>query len=114
MDNDEKKVLIEIKFLKKMFTELKEIQALSGERLIQQKTETLIKYLENLLNEKEDLPFEDVIYKKMKEVKFKDPELNSKLYILYRKLSDGKISEEDARILYDVYIKTQIYDKMIY
>lgn len=114
MDHNEKKISIEVKLLKKMLTELKEVQALSVERLLQQKTETLIKYLENLLNEKEDIPFEDIIYKKMKEVKLQDPELNSKLYILYRKLSDGKISEEDARILYDVYIKTQIYDKIIY
>ncbi len=50
----------------------------------------------------------------MKEVRLDNPELNSKLYILYRKLSDGKITEEDARILYDVYIKSQAYDKLIY
>ncbi|MCS4522329.1 hypothetical protein JTT07_18510 [Clostridium botulinum] len=50
----------------------------------------------------------------MKEVRLDNPELNSKLYILYRKLSDGKITEEDARILYDVYIKSQVYDKLIY
>lgn len=82
--------MIEEALIRKMLSELKDIQALSSERLLQQKIDLLIKYMENIVKYKNDEPFEDTIYKKMKEVRLDNPELNSKLYILYRKLSDGK------------------------
>jgi hypothetical protein len=107
-------IIVEEVLIRKMLLELKDIQTLSSERLLQEKIDLLVKYMENILKYKNDEPFQDTIYKKMKEVRLDNPELNSKLYILYRKLSDGKISEEDARILYDVYIKSQVYDRLIY
>ncbi|AVQ37308.1 hypothetical protein PZQ55_001566 [Clostridium botulinum] len=114
MKNNGNNIMVEETLIRKMLSELKDIQTLSSERLLQQKIDLLIKYMENIVKYKNDEPFEDTIYKKMKEVRLDNPELNSKLYILYRKLSDGKITEEDARILYDVYIKSQAYDKLIY
>ncbi len=82
--------MVEETLMRKMLSELKDIQTLSSERLLQQKIDLLIKYMENIVKYKNDEPFEDTIYKKMKEVRLDNPELNSKLYILYRKLSDGK------------------------
>ncbi|WP_251860498.1 hypothetical protein [Clostridium sp. Marseille-Q2269] len=114
MKSSSNNIMVEEALMTKMLSELKDIQTLSSERLLQQKIDLLIKYVDNMLKYKDDEPFEDTIYKKMKEVRLDNPELNSKLYILYRNLSDGKISEEDARILYDVYIKSQAYDKLIY
>ena len=114
MKNSDGKVVMEKASITKIVSELKNIQTLTSDRLLQQKIDLLIKYMENILKNKDDIPFEDIIYNKMKEVRLENPELNSKLYILYRKLSDGKITEEDARILYDVYIKSQAYDKLIY
>lgn len=114
MNKNSDGVMIEEETMIKMLSELKDIKTLSSERLLQQKIDLLINYIENIVKYKNDEPFEDTIYRKMKEVRLDNPELNSKLYILYRKLSDGKITEEDARILYDVYIKSQVYDKLIY
>ncbi|MCR1933667.1 hypothetical protein ACQX0N_04250 [Clostridium tepidum] len=114
MNKNSNNIIVEEVLIRKMLLELKDIQTLSSERLLQEKIDLLVKYMENILKYKNDEPFQDTIYKKMKEVRLDNPELNSKLYILYRKLSDGKISEEDARILYDVYIKSQVYDRLIY
>lgn len=111
---EDKKISVKEGLLEKILSELNEVQTLSSERLLQEKVGILIKYIENLIENKDEIPFETIIYNKMREVRLKDPELNSKLYILYRKLSDKKISEEDARIMYDVYIKSQAFDKMIY
>ncbi|GAA0746357.1 hypothetical protein [Clostridium oceanicum] len=111
---EDKKISVKEGLLEKILSELNEVQTLSSERLLQEKVGILIKYIENLVENKDEIPFETIIYNKMREVRLKDPELNSKLYILYRKLSDKKISEEDARIMYDVYIKSQAFDKMIY
>ncbi|EJP6470945.1 hypothetical protein K8O96_15175 [Clostridium sporogenes] len=114
MNKNSNNIMVEEALIRKMLSELKDIQTLSSERLLQEKIDLLMKYMENMIKYKDDEPFQDTIYKKMKEVRLDNPELNSKLYILYRKLSDGKITEEDARILYDVYIKSQAYDKLIY
>lgn len=56
--------MIEEALIRKMLSELKDIQALSSERLLQQKIDLLIKYMENIVKYKNDEPFEDTIYKK--------------------------------------------------
>ncbi len=56
--------MIEEALIRKMLSELKDIQTLSSERLLQQKIDLLIKYMENIVKYKNDEPFEDTIYKK--------------------------------------------------
>ncbi|EGT5631370.1 hypothetical protein ACH74_18500, partial [Clostridium botulinum] len=69
MKSNSSNIMIEEALIRKMLSELKDIQALSSERLLQQKIDLLIKYMENIVKYKDDEPFEDTIYKKMKEVR---------------------------------------------
>ncbi|MCS4468386.1 hypothetical protein JTS96_07245 [Clostridium botulinum] len=64
MKSNSSNIMIEEALIRKMLSELKDIQALSSERLLQQKIDLLIKYMENIVKYKDDEPFEDTIYKK--------------------------------------------------
>ncbi|MCS4480240.1 hypothetical protein JQ035_07945 [Clostridium botulinum] len=64
MKSNSSNIMIEEALIRKMLSELKDIQALSSERLLQQKIDLLIKYMENIVKYKNDEPFEDTIYKK--------------------------------------------------
>lgn len=92
---------------------LEEIKLLSSENIIKSKIDELIDelinetnlYIENV-NEK---PIADIIYEKMRETKTQNPELNVRLYILYRNLNMGKISEHEARETFEKYIQMDSY-----
>lgn len=51
----------------------------------------------------EEIPIKDKIKDKMTKTEDKDPELSFKLYMLYRKLSDGKIDEAEATRDFEIY-----------
>jgi hypothetical protein len=106
MDND--KIMIEPKVFEKIKNGLNQVRIKSMDDEVKAIVDLLLKLLEN--KDSEDIDFnslEDTIYNKMKTTKDKD--LNVKLYMLYRKLQDGKISEEEALKLYELYIGTE-YD----
>ncbi|MDU7254076.1 MAG: hypothetical protein E6274_17365, partial [Clostridium sp.] len=63
MKNNSNNIMVEETLIRKMLSELKDIQTLSSERLLQQKIDLLIKYMENIVKYKNDEPFEDTIYK---------------------------------------------------
>lgn len=106
MNND--KITIEAKVFEKIKNGLKQVRIKSSEDEIKAMIDSLLYLLENKDSEEIDFnSLEDTIHNKMKTTKDKD--LNVKLYMLYRKLQDGKISEEEALKLYEIYIGTE-YD----
>ncbi len=49
MKNNSNNIMVEETLIRKMLSELKDIQTLSSERLLQQKIDLLIKYMENIV-----------------------------------------------------------------
>ncbi len=50
----------------------------------------------------------------MKETKNTNPDLSSKLYILYRKYVSNKIKEEEAREIYETYIVMENFERIVW
>lgn len=111
----DKKIEIEKEVLEKVLLELNEIKNLFPEESLKIKVNNLITILSKASNfDIDDKSLLDIIYEKMREARGKNPELDTKLYMLYRSLSEGKTSEEDARQLFEIYLQMYPYDKIIY
>lgn len=67
-----------------------------------EKIEKIILTLSKTID-RDNVSIDDLILDKMRQTKVKDPDLHLKLYMLHRKLQDGKISEEEARAVYKNY-----------
>lgn len=111
--NSEEKVLVSKDLIKSMISSLKNIIASCNDKETKTKIEELLKTIQEELSEHCD-SLEDQIKKAMRESKSINPELNASLYILYRKYVDKKIDEETALKMFESYLKSSQYDKMIY
>ncbi|WMJ79201.1 hypothetical protein RBU49_09895 [Clostridium sp. MB40-C1] len=112
---DTERISIESNVIEKVLLELKEIRDFFPEDTLKVKIDNVMHIISKATNYSiEDKALVDIIYDKMKEAEGKNPELNTKLYMLYRSLSDGKTSEEDANQLFEIYIQMYPYDDMIY
>ncbi|WP_027624852.1 hypothetical protein [Clostridium lundense] len=109
----EDKILISKDILKKIQSRAITIKLVSTDRQITKEAEEILEIINVQLKEN-SLSLLERIDKKMKETKLSDPELNANLYILYRNLSGGKISEQDADALFELYIKSEPFNKTIY
>lgn len=100
--------------IEKITSELEEIEILACEEVIKTKVQNLLEYINSVsgINKKES--FEDILHEKMKESKTKNPELHIKLYVLHRDLEKGKVSEYNARGLYEDYLQMYPDDSMVY
>lgn len=97
------KIMVNKDTLERMQIKLRGLKVVIQDKEIQ----SLVSDILELLNEELkaiDISLEDIIYNKMKETKNSNPDLHFKLYMLYRKLSDGKIDEDEALKAYKVYI----------
>lgn len=103
MEND-KYVSVEKELVKKILSELNVLVVMTDEKFTRDKLKDVITTLEGFMkeDEKESL-IEGLLSKRMKEFKTKDPDLHFKFYMIYRKLQDGKITEEDATSFYKSY-----------
>ncbi|KYH30300.1 MULTISPECIES: hypothetical protein [Clostridium] len=111
----EKKIInVDEDTIHKIISELKEIQDLTPDDAIKFRINNLLSIIEKLSSKNESDSIEEIIYKKMKESVSRNPELNVKLYMLYRSLSDGRISEEKAKEMYETYVQMYPYDTLIY
>lgn len=114
MNYESERVLLHVETLSKVKTILNEIKILSQDKTVRDKVDEILEIVDrgsmNTVNKKEmdGEALIDIIYKKMK--KTKDRDLNVKLYMLYRKLEERQISEEEALKLYEIYIKTEYND----
>lgn len=109
MNDNTKNVLLSSDVIKKIKFDLKEIKLLSNEKEVKNKVEELIQFFD--MNTDEDnngISLEEKIRRKMKSTP--DNDLNVKLYMLYRKLQNGKISESEALRLFELYCGTEYID----
>ena len=111
LDQNEK-VLISRECIEKIRTELKIIKVNTNNRNFKKDVSKLLDMLESELNY-DNISLKEKIFSKMKETKNSDPNMNANLYILYRNLVNGRITEEEALELYNMYIKIEPYDKTI-
>lgn len=109
---EKKKILIDGETIDKIVFTLKEIKVSSNDSKIKAKIDELQNIIEKECNP--DKTIEQIIHEKAKEVKNTDPELHLKLYMLYRNLTMGKVSEDEAKISYENYLKMYPYDVMVY
>lgn len=98
-------VNVKKKTVKRVLDQLNNILLISKDEAVNDKINEVILTINEEVEAKlkEEIVIEDLIYKKMKEIKTRDEGLHFKLYMLYRKLQDGKISEEDAKRTYKSY-----------
>lgn len=100
--------------IKKILSELKEIKNLSFDDTVKFKVDQLLQIIEEITSVDSKESLEQMIYDKMKESATKNPELNVKLYMLYRNLKDGRISQKEAKESYDIYLQMYPYDTLVY
>lgn len=112
MVNDEK-VLISKKCINNIISGLSSIKVVSKEKSIKKEAEKLLKLVQNEIS-LGNMSLEDKIREKMKETKKTDPDMNANLYILYRKLINKQITEEQALQLFEMYVKIEPYDTRLY
>lgn len=84
-------------------TKLRILKITSTETAVKSKVEEILNIIDSEIQEK-NKSIEEIIYEKMNETKVNNKELNVKLYMLYRKLLDEKITKEDAVRLYEIYV----------
>lgn len=109
----EEKILVNKETLTKIQSRATGIKLISKDKQVIKEAQDILEMIDKELQDN-SLSLIEKINKKMKETKLSDPELNANLYILYRKLSDGKISEQDASELFERYVDLQPFDKTIY
>lgn len=107
------KINLNLDTMKKIKSGLTNIKLLSNDKYVKKEAEELIKIIDSELTLGE-MSLEEMIHERMKEVKNSDPTLSADLYILYRKLVDGKISEREALELFESCVQMEPFDKKIY
>ena len=112
--NSKNVVSLKIEEMHKIIKELNEISILCFEPHIKMKIDGVQKFVSNFLDSDSEISFEDEIFEKMVEVKHINPDLHLKLYILYRNLVSGRISEVDAMASYESYLRLFVLDEMVY
>lgn len=101
---DEKSIKISVQDLKSIISELYSIQTICYDKLIKDKIEKVLYEIRSCANFGLEISIADVILDKMKQIRYSDEDTYFRLYMLYRKLEDGKITESDAKIAYKMYI----------
>ena len=106
------KVLIPKDSIDKLISGLKGIRVTTREKNTRKEVDKLLSLIEEDLSQK-NIPLKEQILEKMKESKGVDPNLNANLYILYRNLDSGRITEEQAFELFQMYVRIDPYNKTI-
>ena len=108
------KVSIQVETMQKIVKELSEISILCSESHLKIRIEALQSYVSSVVDLGGKVSVLDVIYKKMVEVKYTNPDLHLKLYMLYRNLVSGRISEVDAMSSFESCLSLFTLDDMAY
>jgi hypothetical protein len=107
-------VIIKVETIQEIIKEMKEISTLCSTPQLKGKIERLQKLVSSFLELREKVPAQDLIYDKMVQVKHLNPDLHLKLYMLYRNLTSGRISEADALNAFESYLSMFPSDVMIF
>lgn len=110
---NEDKILVDREVLGKIVVGLNNVKLISNDKFVKKEVEDLLKLLKDEMDE-DKIPLQEIIYEKMIEFKRSNPETSADLYIIYRKLSDGKISEKDALTQFELYVQVDSYEKKIF
>lgn len=105
----DEKVLISKKCINDIISGLSSIKVVSKEKSIKKEAEKLLKLVQDEIS-LGNMSLEDKIREKMKETKNTDPDMNANLYILYRKLMNNQITQEQALKLFEMYVKIEPYE----
>lgn len=108
----DEKISVDIKTIQSIKSKLKELKDLNPSDELLKKINELYEFVDSKLSPSNN-SLEDRIYAKMKEIKSVDPDAHLNLYMLHRRLTSGKISEEDAAKLFDAYCGNIHYDTFI-
>lgn len=98
----------------KITSELKEMEILAVDGVVKIKIQKLLEYINSISKASDEKPCEEMLHEKMKESKIKNPELHIKLYVLYRDLQNDKVSEYDAKRMYEDYLQMYPDDIIVY
>jgi N-acetylmuramic acid 6-phosphate (MurNAc-6-P) etherase len=107
-------VSISVDTIQEVVKELNEIRDSCSTPHLRMKVERLQKLVSGFLDFKNKVSVEDVIYEKMVEVKNTNQDLHLKLYMLYRNLTNDRISETDAMAAYESYLSMFPADIIVY
>jgi hypothetical protein len=92
-------------------SKLKKIQHSSEDKIVSSQITSILDIFEDITKSKEPC-LEDLIYKSMLEAKKDDPDLYFNLYMLYRKIQNEKISKDEAKNVFETYMKIRNFDKL--
>jgi hypothetical protein len=112
--NINNQVSINVEKIQEIINEIKEISSLCSTPHLKSKVEKLQKNVSGLLEFQKKVSVEELIYEKMVKVKQNNPELHLKLYMLYRNLNNGRISEVDAMSSFESYLSMFATDVMVF
>ncbi|MBU3142316.1 hypothetical protein [Clostridium sp. CF012] len=107
-------VSIQLEEIEKIINELEEINALCFEPHLKMKIGELQTFVSSILNSDSKISLENVIFEKMVEAKNLNPDLHLKLYMLYRNLTSGRISEMDAIASFESCIRMYPLDIIVF
>ena len=107
-------ISVQVEVIEKIIRELNEISILCAEPHLKVKIEGLQSFVSSILDLDSQDSVEDVIYEKMIEVKYTNPELHLKLYMLYRNLMSGRISKIDALSSFESCLRLYPSDTMVF
>lgn len=110
---ENEKISLNVETFRKIKTSLTNIKLLSNDKYVKKEADELLKLIESDLKFSE-VSIADMIYDKMKETKRSNPDLSADLYILYRKLTDSKITESEALEAFQLSVQMEPFDKQIY
>lgn len=103
MDSSER-IAVKKDSLEKMKVKLKMLKVSVEDKSAKSLIVEILEFLDNeIMFEK--ISVEQMIKDKMIETKVSNPDQHFKLYMLYRKLQDNKITQEEALREYEIYIK---------
>lgn len=111
---DKKVVSIDFEALEKIILELVDIEKLTPDGPVKVRVNNLIENIKSVTGVNSDISLETQILKKMRESRVNNVELHTKLYILYRNLSEERVSLEEAQGMYENYLEMYPFDSMIY
>ena len=109
-----KVVSIKVEAIDKIIKGLKEISLLCYEPELKIKIDELQNFVSSNLVPSSKISVEDRIFEKMVQVKYLNPELHLKLYMLYRNLVSNRISEADAMTSFESCLSLFGLDAVVY
>lgn len=109
----EETIVINKNLLTKIRSRAQTIKLLAKDKDLIKEAEEIL----DLINKESSKNTESLIERieqKMRETKNSNPELNANLYIIHRNLVRNKISEQDALVLFEMYLSSEPFEKRIY